>query len=246
MRGGNNFIDLTGQKYGRLTVIERAENTQNGNACWLCQCDCMGPNSLVIVRANDLKNGKTKSCGCLRDGHPKHGGCGTHLYNSYCNMMDRCYNENAIGYHNYGGRGIEVCDEWNNNFSAFREWAYQNNYDENAGLTIDRIDVNGNYCPENCRFATKKEQANNRRTNIMITYFDETHSLKEWCEILNLPYMLIQNRYTRCGWDFWTAISTPLPDHYYDGYYDESDYYDYNDYDSYYEDPSEYDSYSYY
>lgn len=232
------FQDLTGMQFGKLTVIERAENTPNGNARWLCQCNCMGPNSLVIVRAHDLKNGKTKSCGCLHDGHPKHNGCGTHLYNSYSCMMQRCYNPTDIGYHNYGGRGIGVCDEWNNNFPAFREWAYENNYEENKGLTIDRIDVNGNYEPSNCKWSTKKEQANNRRTCVMITYFNETHNLKEWCEILNLPYQVIQNRYTRCGWDFWTAISTPLPAHYYNDCYD----YSYE----YYEDPYEYDNYDNY
>lgn len=136
-----------------------------------------------------------------------------------------------------------VCPEWHN-YENFRNWVNETRSD--PSLTLDRMDVNGNYCPENCRWATEQEQQNNKRTNVMITYFNEIHSLSDWCRILNLPYSLIQSRITAHGWDFWTAISTPLPDHYYDGYYDESDYYDYNDYDNYYEDPSEYDSYTYY
>lgn len=236
-----NYVDLTGQRFGMLTVIERAGNNSSGSALWRCICDC---NNETIVRTAVLNNGHTASCGCQKlQSRLRHGMNNTPLYSSWECMKARCNNPHNIGYSNYGGRGIQVCDEWND-FVQFMEWANVNGYKE--GLTLDRIDVNGNYEPDNCRWATKQEQANNRRTCIMITYFGETHSLKDWCRILNLPYSIIRTRMNKLNWDFWTAISTPLPDHYYDGYYDESDYYDYNDYDNYYEDPSEYDSYPYY
>ena len=206
-----NYVDLTGQVFGQLIVLGRAGNTTNGAALWLCQCSC---GNTTIQRTADLRNGSTKSCGChQRLTAFKHGQNNTKLYQSWECMKGRCNNPHNIGYSNYGGRGIQVCDEWDD-FVQFMEWANANGYEE--GLTLDRIDVNGNYCPENCRFATRKEQANNRRTCIMITYLDETHSLKDWCRILNLPYSVIQTRMYKLKWDFQTAISTPLPAHYYE------------------------------
>lgn len=237
---GAHVLDLTGQRFGKLTVLERAESIISGNRkriCWLCQCDCNGPNSLIIVSANNLMGGRTKSCGCLRGiNRLTHGQINTPLYKSWAHMKERCNNPNTKKYNDYGGRGIKICDEWNN-FIPFMEWALSNGYEE--GLTIERNDVNGNYCPENCSWATRKEQANNRRSNVTITYFNETHTLMQWCEILNLPYKLIYKRYHVFKWDFWKAISTPLPDHYYEDCYD----YDYSN--EYYEDPYEYDNYIY-
>lgn len=228
-----NFVDITGMKFGKLTVVERAENGPNWRTRWVCQCDCYGPNSIVIVNGCDLKDGKVRSCGCLHDGHPKHNMCKTRLYKIWANMKSRCNDPNAVGYEYYGGRGIVVCEDWQD-FTNFKDWALSHGYDEN--LTIDRINVNLNYNPDNCQWVTQKAQQNNKRNNIYITYFNETHTLAEWCDILNLPYDLIYNRMHCNRWDFWKAISTPLPDHYYEDCYD----YDYSN--EYYEDPYEYDN----
>lgn len=127
-------------------------------------------------------------------------------YNSYDSMMSRCYNPNAANYDNYGGRGIVVCDEWRHNPSAFGEWATSNGYKE--GLTIERKDVNGNYCPENCCWVTRKAQANNRRSNTRLSLNGETHTISEWSEIAGISKITISSR-LRLGWSVERALTEP-------------------------------------
>ena len=181
--------DLTGQKFGRLTAISLSHIDKYTHRMWLCECDC---GKFKIVRANDLKRGKTKSCGCLKGNikfgtykhRPRIGLLNKRISSILSGMRQRCYNKNNKSYKNYGGRGISICDEWLYSTITFQDWAYANGYEDS--LTIDRIDVNGNYCPENCKWADRRAQANNRTNNRLITYNGETHTLSEWLRILGL------------------------------------------------------------
>lgn len=166
-------IDETGNRYGRLTVVCRAGSNKKGIAKWLCECDCGGK---TVVLGPKLRRGETKSCGCfeqetrVRNGHkrmqPTHGMSRSRLYDVWHGMKARCYRKTHPHYKDYGGRGIIVCDEWKDDFQAFADWALSHGYDESAAkgaCTLDRQDPNGNYTPENCRFADMDVQQNNRR-----------------------------------------------------------------------------------
>lgn len=157
----NHLIDLTGQRYGRLVVIERDYSKRT--TAWKCLCDC-GNTTIVTSKALRAKGYSTKSCGCLnREGNPVHRQSRTRLYNIYYSMKKRCYKENDEHYKYWGARGIKMCDEWlgKEGFVHFYEWAMANGYADD--LSIDRIDVDGNYEPSNCRWATPYEQVHNRR-----------------------------------------------------------------------------------
>ena len=162
--------DLTGSKFGRLTVIERQGSNKHGRPLWLCECECK---KRIIKSSQALISSHTQSCGCLRmevlnKSHTKHGLKGTRLYEIWKSMKKRCCNPKQTNYKNYGGRGITVCDEWKKDFQAFYDWAMAHGYDANASrgeCTIDRIDANGNYCPGNCRWITIAEQQRNKRNN---------------------------------------------------------------------------------
>lgn len=183
------FKDLTGQKFGKLTVV--AQIGKKGNAIlWRCKCEC--GNDCEVVTA-DLNRQHNVSCGCNRG--LKHGKYKTRLYRIYNAMKERCYNQHTVNYHLYGGRGITICKEWLNDFNSFYEWALNNGYKEN--LSIDRKDTSGNYEPSNCRWITNKEQQSNKRNNVILTYDGITLTAKQWAEKLDINYQTLISRIYR-------------------------------------------------
>lgn len=198
--------DLTNKKFGNLLVIERRGSDVKGQALWLCRCDC---GVEKVVRGHDLKGG-VKSCGCSRIkncGLYQHGLSKTKLHSTWRAIKDRCYNENNKSYRFYGGRGIKVCEEWLNDFVPFYEWSNSHGYSEN--LTIDRIDPDGDYSPDNCRWIDRVAQANNTRRNIYITIDGETKTLAQWCPLLGVNYHSVQTRIYK-GWEPKLALTTPF------------------------------------
>ena len=179
--------DLTGKRFGRLVAISRTKN-KHGVSAWLCVCDC---GNEKVVRTDHLESGDIKSCGCLFDelNHKtarKHGLSEDPLYNRFTNIVSRCESPTNPEYKNYGGRGISICDEWRNDFKAFYNWSMQNGYKKE--LSIDRIDVNGDYEPNNCRWVDNIVQANNTRSNHFIEYNGERKTIAEWGRKLGISY----------------------------------------------------------
>lgn len=205
-------INFPGKIYGRLTLVRKDGKTKQGATKWLCACSCGNTKSISQCTLGR----RAFSCGCLvreniinrntTHGHSKGGRPTTELC-AWKNMISRCYNKNNARYADYGGRGISVCASWKNSFESFlldvgvRPSKYH---------TLDRWpDNNGNYCPENFRWATRKEQAHNRRSNVLIKYRGQTKTLGQWCEKFNLFYPNVHIRIYQCRWSIAKSFTTP-------------------------------------
>lgn len=196
-------LNLVGQKFGRLEVVSSTNNKDSGGRYfWRCLCVC---GKFKEVRGSDLKAGNVKSCGCLKleGNNLKHGQSVTREYQCWNSMMGRCYNSNNKRYKNYGGRGIKVCDRWHT-FENF----YEDMGKRPKGLTLDRRDNSGDYCPENCRWATYTEQANNKRNSVWKEYRGETRTVAQWGRVLGIPKATLWDRLYN-GWSIERAFSTP-------------------------------------
>lgn len=204
---GRKSIDLKNKKFGKLTAISIDHKGNGSRVYWLCLCEC---GNKRIVSNDHLRCGDVTDCGCTRKhiSHwNKHLMSNSRLYRIWDLMKGRCYNSNRREYPNYGGRGIVVCDEWLES-KNFIEWALNNGYDD--GLTLDRINNNGNYCPENCRWVDRKTQQNNRRNNRIITHNGISKTITEWANDNGLPYYVLKKRLDVLGWSFEEAISKPI------------------------------------
>jgi len=203
------YGDLTGKTFNRLTV--KRSVIVNRKTKWECECSC---GKTTIVEGLALINGHTKSCGCLhkdamaeRAKRAKTYGFTRHrLYTCYYRMRRRCERPTDPSYPRYGGRGIKVCDEWKNDIMAFINWGIENGYQE--GLSIDRIDNDGDYTPDNCRWADATTQSNNRRTNQYITFDGESHTYAEWGRITGISPLTIRSRIVDLGWSVEEALTT--------------------------------------
>ncbi len=209
-------IDITNKRFGKLVAIERCKNI-SGKTAWKCKCDC---GNTTYVSTSNLSCNRIRSCGCLKlekllERSTTHNQRHTILYSVWRGLRQRCNNPKHNSYHNYGGRGIKVCDEWDKSFQSFYDWAYANGYstenqkDEKLKLTLDRIDNNGNYEPSNCRWVDRKTQTRNMRTTKFITFNGERKSISEWCEIygINKPSFIIRLKY---GWSIEEALTKPI------------------------------------
>lgn len=182
------FKDLTGMKFGRLTVLERAANKGKKTA-WRCKCDC---GNSCVVAGNNLRSGEVKSCGCLRG--QNHGLRNDKFYNTWCNIKKRCFNTGSSDYKYYGGRGITMFPAWIHDFQAFYNYVSKLPHFGEEGYSLDRIDNNGNYAPGNIRFADVKTQCRNRRSNHIVEYNGETMTLAEAAELSGIPYATLKRR----------------------------------------------------
>lgn len=202
------FKDLTGRKYGRLTA--KSHFIKNGDTYWHCSCDC---GNKTDVLSQHLQRGLTKSCGCLRTKTSSkkaktHGMSKTRIYKEWKGIKERCLNKNNSAYKNYGGRGITVCSEWIDDFMNFYNWAIENGYRDD--LTIERKDVNGNYCPENCCWIPLKEQALNTRLNVFYEYKGQVKTMSQWARYAGIKYQTFVRRLKVSGWTIEKAIETPV------------------------------------
>lgn len=188
----NEYLNsLIGKKFNMLTIISYKKKDKCNRNYFVCKCDC---GNTTEIRANHLLNDNQYSCGCIRTKY-KDAVIGTAIYNTWNRMMHRCYDVKNHKFKRYGQRGIKVCDEWKNNYDNFYNWSINSGF--RIGLSIDRIDNDGNYEPSNCRWATRKQQMNNTSRNRCITFNNETHTLAEWSELLQIKYGTICSRLHR-------------------------------------------------
>lgn len=207
-----NYLNLEGQRFGQLVALEHIASTKHGHAKWKCACDC---GNITYVPTNKLTSGRTQSCGHTKFG--KRNGAfpardNPRLYTVWLDIKGRCYNSNKDNFKYYGGKGITVCDEWIASFNTFCEWALANGYKESAKpgeCTIDRIDPNGNYTPDNCRFVSQIVQANNTTANRYISYNGETKTLSEWARHYGIKWCTLKYRLDQ-GWGMDKAVNTPI------------------------------------
>jgi len=191
--------DIKGIKFGRLTAMSPIKRRYNRRTIWRCSCDC---GKICLIKSADLIKGGTKSCGCLKKEmfdvgiHTKHSMSKTPLYKIWSAIKTRCLNKKSWAYGWYGGRGITISNNWMDFINFYRDM--KDKY--RMGLQIDRIDSNGNYCKDNCRWVTSKENNNNRRNTIMLTYKGRKKTLTQWCDELQLSPGKIRGR-LRLGWD---------------------------------------------
>jgi hypothetical protein len=206
-------IDLVGQQFGKLTVINKSYKRLYNRISWVCLCSC---GKEKIATGNDLKMGKVSTCGnssCIiyntkpaHDAKITHGMSRSRLYRIFRGIQQRCHNPRATKYRIYGGRGITICDEWNNDFIGFKNWSINNGYTNN--LTIDRINNDGNYEPDNCQWSTRKEQSRNKSSNRQITYKNKTLCVNEWAEIKNINNRTLIDRLNH-DWSISDALNRP-------------------------------------
>lgn len=201
------LTDLAGQKFGRLSAIQRNGTHKSGDAMWKCLCDCGAEKS---VRAIHLRSGKSRSCGCLAleeksDRAKTHGLHQAREYRIWAQMKQRCGNPKNRAYPDYGGRGISVCEKWVSSFEMF----YADMGQCPSGMTLERRDVDQGYDPGNCKWATRKEQARNKRDNRVVTYMDESLCIQAWAERFGMNAASLRARIFRLGWDVEKAFMTP-------------------------------------
>ena len=180
---------LEGMRFGKLTVLSEYPERKGKAIMWVCKCDC---GNTKVIYGNNLRRGLSTTCGCSTR---KHGMRDTRLWSIWDGMTKRCYNPNHPHYHRYGGRGITICDEWLQDHGSFFSWALANGYQDS--LTIDRIDVNGNYCPENCRWVDFTTQHNNRGNNCRVEINGVSRTISEWSNITGIGYQTLYRRYRR-------------------------------------------------
>lgn len=203
------ILDIKGKRFGKLVALERVKNVGK-KVSWRCLCDC-GKETNVLT--TNLTTNRIKSCGCLKnqkliERSTTHNQRHTKLYEVWKTMKQRCSNSNNKGYHNYGGRGINVCDEWKDNYQAFYEWSINNGYKE--GLSIDRINNDGNYEPNNCRWVDKFIQNNNTRKNKLFTINGISKTIHQWSREYNVPVSRTRQRVYIQKWDIVKALTTPV------------------------------------
>lgn len=201
----HNFVDLTGSKFGRLLVLSESSERRNRESCWICLCEC---GNEFVTSGCSLRNGGTKSCGCLRSEHSRtvnirHGKKHTRVYRIWTGMWNRCRNPNAKDFARYGGSGITVCKRWQTFENFLSDMG-----EPCSGLTIERKENSKGYCKSNCVWATRTEQARNRKNNVILTFNGESLCISEWAERLGVNKCLISKRLAR-GWSIERTLGTP-------------------------------------